>query len=401
MKFLHTSDWHLGRGLRGHDLSAAQQVALDAVIDIAIEHNVDAFVIAGDIFDRAFPAVDDVRRFNRALRRINDAQIPIIVTSGNHDEGARLAAYTELLKDSVTVIGEYDQVGHRVDLGDSAGPVVFYPLPYLDPDGARRSLVAADAQMLERSHEAVMSEAMRRIRIDLAQRQVDQPTTRAVVVAHAFVVSGTQTAEGLLAEQSTSERDISVGGVPSVPAGVFDGVHYVALGHLHGPRTVQEHEPMVRYSGSLLRYSISERNHRKSVTIVDMDGDGHCTVEEIEIPQPARMTRLEGELAELVSGKFHQHHDDFVDIVLTDKFKAPNEWAQLNATFTRILTVTHQRSADDLWESDKLSAAMVLTKSPMDLMRSFYLQESNEALTPSMESILVDVVEQAQGHGKS
>ena len=158
---------------------------------------------------------------------------------------------------------------------------------------------------------------------------------------------------------------------------------------------------MVRYSGSLLRYSISERNHRKSVTIVDMDGDGHCTVEEIEIPQPARMTRLEGELAELVSGKFHQHHDDFVDIVLTDKFKAPNEWAQLNATFTRILTVTHQRSADDLWESDKLSAAMVLTKSPMDLMRSFYLQESNEALTPSMESILVDVVEQAQGHGKS
>ena len=158
---------------------------------------------------------------------------------------------------------------------------------------------------------------------------------------------------------------------------------------------------MVRYSGSLLRYSISERNHRKSVTIVDMDGDGHCTVEEIEIPQPARMTRLEGELAELVSGKFHQHHDDFVDIVLTDKFKAPNEWAQLNAKFTRILTVTHQRSADDLWESDKLSAAMVLTKSPLDLMRSFYLQERNEALTPSMESILVDVVEQAQGHGKS
>jgi exonuclease SbcD len=393
MRFLHTSDWHLGKGLHGHDLAAAQQAALDHVIDLAIAREVGAFVIAGDVFDRAFPSVDDVRRLNHALTRLHGAGIPIICTAGNHDEGARLAAFANLLDTQVTVVGEYGQMGEVVELRDEHGPVVFYPLPYLDPDGARRALVPADGPLLERSHEAVVAEAMRRVRADLAARRGADPTTRAVVVSHAFVIRGAETPEELRDEQSESERDIAVGGVPSVPTAVYAGVDYVALGHLHGPRTVQDSGPMIRYSGSLLRYSLSEAAHEKSVTIVDLDATGGCAVEVVPVPQPAGMARLRGELTDLLSDAHSAHHDDYVEILLTDDRLPDNYLAQLGQRFTRILRALPDRSgrASGPRESSPLHVV-----TPLDTLRNFYVASRGEEPTPEMERILTSALERAQ-----
>ena len=396
MRFLHTSDWHLGKGLHGHDLSHGQQAALDAIIDAAIDREVDAFVVAGDVFDRAFPGVDDVRRLNRALTRLHDAGIPIICTAGNHDEGARLAAFMNLLDDQVTVVGEYGQVGLAVELNDEHGPVVFYPLPYLDPDGARRALAPEGGPMLERSHEAVVAEAMRRVRADLAERQRTEPATRAVVVSHAFVVRGSETAEELRDEQSESERDISVGGVPSVPSGTYAGVHYVALGHLHGPRTVQESGPMIRYSGSLLRYSISEAAHTKSVTLVEIGADGSCAIEVLPVPQPAGMARLRGTLEDLLSDAHAAHHDDYVEITLTDQRLPDTFMAQLLSRFPRLLRAVPDRERR-LEEAESRSAgAAVRLNDPLDTLRNFYAASRGEELPTSMEQILIDVLERAR-----
>lgn len=392
VRFLHTSDWHLGKGLHGHDLADAQQAALDAVIAVAIEREVDAFVIAGDVFDRAFPSVDDVRRLNRALTRIHEAGIPIICTAGNHDEGARLAAFMNLLDDSVTVVGEYGQVGTAVELADQHGPVVFYPLPYLDPDGARRALASKAGELLDRSHEAVLAEAMDRVRANLALRD---PATRAVVVSHAFVVRGDESDEALSAEQSDSERDLSVGGVPYVPSAVYRGAHYVALGHLHGPRTVQEADPMIRYSGSLLRYSVSETAHEKSVTIVDLDANGVCTVEVVPVPQPADMARLHGTLVEILSEAHAAHRDDFVEIMLTDAVLPDNYAAQLTHVFSRILRVGRDRTPTGDGGAEVEESTFTLT-TPAETLRTFYTAERGEPMSPSMELILDDVLERAR-----
>jgi exonuclease SbcD len=348
------------------------------------------------VFDRAFPSVDEVRRFNGALTRIHQAGIPIICTAGNHDEGARLAAFTNLLDRSVTVVGENRQVGESVVFEDEHGPVVFYPLPYLDPDGARRDLAPQGGPLLERSHEAVVEEAMRRVREDLTERQKAEPATRAVVVAHAFVVKGGETPDDLRAEQSGSERDISVGGVPSVLSGAYRGVHYVALGHLHGPRTVQQTAPMIRYSGSLLRYSISEANHIKSVTIVEIDADGACTVDTVPVPQPAGMARLRGELADLLSDGFASHRDDFVEILLTDKRLPDNYLAQLGTCFSRILRALPDRVASSSDGADDDGQMPVHAVTPLDTLRNFYAASRDEEPTESMERILVDVLERAR-----
>ena len=390
MKFLHTSDWHLGRALKGHDLSMAQEDALDALVDAAIERGIDAFVIAGDIFDRAFPSVEDIRRLRSALTRVHAAGIQIICTAGNHDEGARLAAFANLLHAKVAVVGEYDQVGAAVVIEDEHGPVVFYPLPYLDPDAGRRALAPPGEEMLGRSHEAVMSAAMGRVREDLTQRQQANPNTRAVVIAHAFVIKGEERPE-----ESDSERNIAVGGIPYVPSAVFDGVDYVALGHIHGPRTIQEASPMIRYSGSLLRYSISETKHEKSATIVDINPDGTCKLELVPIPQPAGMTRLRGELQELVSGTYETHYEDFVEIKLTDKLIPENHFAQLAQVFTRILSVTFERDERNRLGEGYDQAGNVTEIPPIDLLRTFYSQHEGEEMDADMEAILTDVLEEA------
>lgn len=395
MRFLHTSDWHLGRNLAGHDLSEAQQVAVDAIVDTAIDRQVQAFVIAGDIFDRAFPSVNDIRRLNHALTRVHQAGIPIICTAGNHDEGARLAAFMNLLDHTVTVVGEYGQVGHAVELRDEHGPVIFYPLPYLDPDGARRDLAPSPDQLLPRSHEAVMSEAMRRVREDLVVRKQSNASTRAVVIAHAFVVTGKETAEELLDEQSQSERNIEVGGVPSVPSGVFDGVDYVALGHLHGPRNIGSGtSPYLRYSGSILRYSLSEMNHEKSCTVVDIDAKGKCTLEVVPIPQPAGMARLRGELVELLSNKYVKHYEDFVELLLTDERLPENCLAQLGTRYSRIMRAVPDR-ANHLGIAEPMTLEMFDVVKPIDTLRNFYQLTRKAEPSEAMVKILTDVLERA------
>ena len=396
MRFLHTSDWHLGRSISGHDLTEAQAIAVNTMIDVAIERQVHAFVIAGDIFDRAFPSVEDVRALNLAFTRIHSAGIPLIVTAGNHDEGARLAAFKNLLADAVCIVGEYNQVGKCVELRDQYGPVVFYPLPYLDPDGARRALAPSPDALLGRSHEAVMSEAMRRVREDLNTRKQADASTRAVVIAHAFVVTGRESEQELKDEQSESERDLTVGGLPTVPSAVFAGVDYVALGHLHGARTVGAGvAPHIRYSGSILRYSVSEVMHEKSCSIVEFDASGICSIETIALPQPTGMARLRGTLTELCADVYTRHADDFVELTLTDVRLPDNYYAQLTERFARILQV--KRSAD-LGPMGEGQHAQFLTAAvtPLETMKNYYQSSTSEEPSERIVAILQDVLERAQ-----
>lgn len=399
MRLLHTSDWHLGRGLHGYSLAGAQQQVLDALVDLAIEREVDAVIIAGDVYDRTYPGIDDVRMLRATLTRFHEAGIPIVCTAGNHDEGARLAAFGDLLDDTVTVIGEYSQVGQVVLLADQHGPVAVYPLPYLHPDGARHALSPSGEDLLPRTHEAVIGEALRRVRADLAARREADPSTRAVVVSHAFVVRGSETPDELHGEQSESERDIAVGGVPSAPTAVYDGVHYVALGHLHGPRTVQEQSlpdgrPLIRYSGSPLRYSLSEADHEKSATIVDLDADGTCTIDVVPLPQPAGMARLRGSLDELLSGAYAQHRNDFVELTLTDRQLPDTYLAQVKEHFPLFLRARTDRG-DGPARLDQATAAPTHTVTPLETLRSFYVAAREEEPTEGMESILRSVLERA------
>lgn len=269
MRVLHTSDWHVGRTFHGRDLLRDQEAVLGGLADLVSDERVDVVVVSGDLYDRAVPSGEAVETCVRVLSRLRAAGAEIVVTPGNHDSAARVGAFADFASaGGLHLRTRISRLHEPVLIDDEHGPVAFYGIPYLEPDPARHALEAsadvagAAARVEARTHAAVLTEAMNRIRADISPRGEQ---VRSVVLAHAFVTGG---------DSSDSERSIAVGGVEDVPGSVFGGVDYVALGHLHGPQRLDEH---LRYSGSPLAYSFSEAAHRKSVWLLELDA-GDCPV---------------------------------------------------------------------------------------------------------------------------
>ncbi|MGW2821299.1 exonuclease SbcCD subunit D [Streptomyces sp. NPDC001443] len=331
MRLLHTSDWHLGRSFHRVGMLGAQADFIGHLVTTVREHAVDAVVVSGDVYDRAVPPLGAVELFDDALHRLAELGVPTVLISGNHDSARRLGVGAGLIdRAGIHLRTEPAACGAPVVLADAHGDVAFYGLPYLEP-----ALVKDEFAVPKPGHEAVLAAAMERVRADLAGRAAG---TRSVVLAHAFVTGG---------EASDSERDITVGGVAAVPAGVFDGVDYVALGHLHGCQTITER---VRYSGSPLAYSFSEAEHRKSMWLVDLDADGAVTAERVDCPVPRALARIRGPLERLLADPaLARHEQAWVEATLTDPVRPADPMARLTERFPHTLSLVFdpERAPDD------------------------------------------------------
>ncbi|MFD7136596.1 exonuclease SbcCD subunit D [Streptomyces sp. NPDC059894] len=331
MRLLHTSDWHLGRAFHRVNMLGAQAEFVAHLVATVREHEVDAVVVSGDVYDRAVPPLAAVELFDDALHRLAGLGVPTVMISGNHDSARRLGVGAGLIgRAGVHLRTDPAAAGTPVVLTDAHGDVAFYGLPYLEP-----ALVKEEFGVERAGHETVLAAAMDRVRADLAGRARG---TRSVVLAHAFVTGG---------EPSDSERDITVGGVASVPAGVFDGVDYVALGHLHGCQTITER---VRYSGSPLPYSFSEAGHRKTMWLVDLGADGSVGAERIDCPVPRALARLRGPLEELLADPaLARHEEAWVEATLTDAVRPAEPMARLTERFPHTLSLVFapERAPDD------------------------------------------------------
>ncbi|MGW9430660.1 exonuclease SbcCD subunit D [Streptomyces decoyicus] len=321
MRFLHTSDWHLGRSFHRVSLLSAQRAFLDHLVETVRAREIDAVLVAGDVYDRAVPPLAAVELFDDALHRLAGLGVPTVMISGNHDSARRLGVGSGLMEQAgIHLRTDPAGCGTPVLLTDAHGPVALYGLPYLEPAMVRDTLGARRAD-----HAEVLGAAMDRVRADLADRPAG---TRSVVLAHAFVTGGAV---------SDSERDITVGGVASVPAAVFDGVDYVALGHLHGCQTLTER---VRYSGSPLAYSFSEAGHRKSSWIVDLDVDGAVHAERVDCPVPRPLARIRGPLEQLLDDpEPGRHEESWVEATLTDTARPHEPMARLARRFPHIVSL--------------------------------------------------------------
>ncbi|CAM4077551.1 exonuclease SbcCD subunit D [Helcobacillus massiliensis] len=354
MKILHTSDWHLGRTLHGEDLHEHQRTFHDFLVDLVKREKVDVVAIAGDVYDRSIPPVASVDLLNDTLTRLADITT-VILTPGNHDSAARLGFGAKLMGRGVHILSETGGVERPVTVADEHGEVLFFGLPYLDPDIVRFAFAAEGEQPLARSHESVTREAMDRVRRTVQQHG----GARSVVLAHTFVSGG---------EGSDSERDLTIGGVDSVTGSVFAGVDYVALGHLHGCQNMAGHIPDQRpaawYSGSPLPFSFSEKNHRKAVLIVDMGADGSVDVTPVPTPVPRRLIELTGDL-DTVLAQAGEHGDDWVFATVQEPTRPPHMQEKLRRAFPHMLgcefvsTVHRDRSTAPL-VSEAMDAVAVV-----------------------------------------
>ncbi|MGE6752965.1 exonuclease SbcCD subunit D [Rossellomorea sp. NPDC071047] len=375
MKFIHTADWHLGKLVHGIYMTEEQRYILEEFIELVKKEEPDAVIIAGDLYDRSVPPTEAVELLDEVLYRINvELKTPIVAVSGNHDSAERLSFGSSWYKHS--------QFHLKGKLTNDFTPITikgvhFHCVPYAEPGNVRQILEDDSIN----SHHAAMEAIVKRIE---EKMNPDEPH---VFVGHAFVLGGKTT---------DSERTLSVGGSGCVGADVFKPFHYSALGHLHSPDAIK-HET-IRYSGSLLKYSFSEANQRKSVSIVEMDGDGSFRLREKVLKPKQDMRELQGLMEELLDPAFYQSQkvDDYLKITLHDEGTLIDPINQLRQVYPNVL---HLERKMDLTDAKKKNTFKVLEdkkRSELDLFKEFYGDMTTGEFTNEKEEVLKNVIDKAR-----
>ncbi len=280
MKILHTSDWHLGRTLHGYSLIEDQAYMLDQLIEYMIQEKIELLIIAGDVYDKSLPNEEAVALFNQFISQvIGRLEIPTVIIAGNHDSNTRIHFGSELFASKhLYIVGECEKGYQQVTI-EGSETIDVYLIPYMEPAYVRE--IAGDETI--KRHD----DAMRYLTRQIEKEKNDRAT---LLVVHAFVAGG---------DLSDSERRLcAVGTAEMVGADCFKPFTYTALGHLHKPQAIgSEH---IRYSGSLLKYSISEANQPKCFVKLEIVDGKLTTLEEVSLKPKRDLKIVQGPIEAIV-----------------------------------------------------------------------------------------------------
>lgn len=373
MRILHTSDWHLGRLLHGVYMTEDQEVVLGQLTDLITTENPGLVILSGDVYDRAVPPHAAVALLDCVLTRIiNELQTPMMIIAGNHDGPDRLAFGSSIFRErGLHIFGNLKDAETPVELEDAHGKVAVFGLPYAEPSQFREHLGRDDLN----EHGSAMAAMCQKLSGQL------EPGTRTVLAAHAFSAGG---------RISDSERPLTIGGAGTVDASIFEPFDYTALGHLHAPQAIATNS--AHYSGSLLKYSFSEADHRKSVTIVEMDADGACEVTLHDLKPRHDLRIIEGAFADvLANGAGDVNKDDYVKVVLSDRKPVFEAMSRLREVYPNTLQV--ERPALET-EDREQSIADVQKMSESALFGIFFEDMLGEAPTEEEMTLFSGVMDQ-------
>lgn len=372
MRLLHTADWHLGRRFFNRDLIEDQAHVLDQVIRIAEEGQVDAVVVAGDIYDRGTPSTEAIRLLDDVLTRlVLRAKIPVVLIAGNHDNDDRLAFGSRLMEESGLYMGRETPDPYRIILADGYGPVHFIALPYVDPPHTREILGDQSLTTNDKAFGAWITRSKAGI----------PNGERSVLVAHAFVAGGAA---------SDSERPLEVGGSGAVNVSHLAGFSYVALGHLHRPQA--SWGDRIHYSGSLLKYSFSESAQAKSVNLVEMDANGDVQVERVTLQSRRDVRCLRGTIEELLrAAATDPAANDYILAMLLDRGPVLDAMTRLQQAYPNALHIERPELTGHM--AAVFTAAERGRLSETDLFASFFRDVTGETLTEAQSHAFAATVE--------
>lgn len=359
MRIIHTSDWHLGISLHNASLLEEQRYFVDFLLNVVKEQNIDAVMIAGDIFDNSVSSAESISLYNDAVTKLcNHLSVPVIISAGNHDGAARLASCNELLKKAgLYVFGKLSKKINLVELRD----INIYVLPYFNTDEVK-SLFPEEKIS---SYSNAMSLVLNEMKLNF------KPNKKNILMCHCFV-SGSVLSE--------SDRSAMVGGTSVVAAEVFDGFDYVALGHLH---KAQNRGYNARYSGSPIKYSFSEAEHKKSITILNIDED--ISIEELNVV-PLRETRvIKGTFDEVLAiAEKDTQKDDYIKIELTDRYAGMEAIELFRNYYNNLLNITGKMNET---EENELTVEDLYNLSPDDILERFYKETTGNDITEDQRNL--------------
>lgn len=380
MKIIHLSDLHIGKRVNEFSMIEDQRYIFNRIYQIIDEEKPDAVLIAGDIYDKSVPSEEAVELCDEFITRLSQLQTQTCIISGNHDSDQRLSFGSQLMKKSKINIasvfrGNVETVMIRGKDGER--DMVIYMLPFVKPSSVRRFYEQEEIVTYDDAVKAVMSGV-----------KVDN-TKINVLMMHQFITGF----------QACESEELSVGTLDQVSAEHFKEFDYVALGHIHGPQNIRllndkGEEVLVRYCGTPLKYSFSEMNHNKSVTVVEFQPQKHVCLTTRELLPLHEMREIRGSYEELTSRDFYKDFNtgDYIRVILTDEEDVPDALARMRSIYPNIMKFdydnTRTRQKQDITQTENVEK-----KTPQQLFSELYEMQNNKALSEEQIKLLDELVE--------
>lgn len=373
MKIIHTSDLHLGKRINEFSMLDDQRYILEQIVQICEREQADVLLLAGDIYDRPIPSAESVMVFDAFLSELSARNVSVCAVSGNHDSAERIAFGSNLMKASgVYFSGVYDSHTQKVLLNDEFGEVVIYLLPFVRPSVVRRGLGIEEIE----SYEDAVREAVVHMDVDQSKRNI--------LVAHQFVTG---------AGRCDSE-EIVVGGLDNVDASVFNPFDYTALGHIHSPQNITD---TVRYCGTPLKYSVSEADQEKSVTVIEMGKKENLEIRTVPLVPKHDLRKIRGSYMEVTARTFYQNTntEDYVQITLTDEEDIPDGMQKLRTIYPNLLSLEYDNHRTKLLQS-VLPQESVKEKTPEELFDALYQSQNNQLMSEEQSRFIRKLIKQLE-----
>lgn len=379
MKFFHVSDLHLGKRYGEFPLTGDQRYVLGQILDYADAERPQAVLIAGDIYDKPVPPTDAVELFDGFLNGLADRGIKAFVISGNHDSAERLAFASRLLEGSgVHISPVFSGKVAPVTLNDSYGEVNIYSLPFVKPAAVRRFF--PDVEITD--YTSAVRAAIDAMGVDTGARNV--------LVAHQFVTGST----------GSGSEELVVGDAGNVDAAAFGKFDYVALGHIHGAQNLEGGK--LRYSGAPLKYSLSEKNGEKSVTVAELKAKGELTVRTLPLKPLRDVFEIRGAYAEVTAKSYYENApftNGFVHMVLTDEEEVPDAFAKLRLIYPNLAAIRYDNVRTRA-DAQMCELAAEEEKSPRELFAELFEKQNNRPLTVEEADIIGGLIDIVWGDGQ-
>lgn len=387
MKFLHTSDWHIGRTINGFSLLEEQKYAFKQILSLAKEYEVDGIIIAGDLYDRAVPSADSVITFNQMLREMNIIEeFPIYAISGNHDGAKRLNYAKEWL--------DFNELHLRTSLQEAFIPieteqVQLFLLPFFDPMDARIYFSNLGLDEEKAKEIKTIDEAMTLV-ISEMQTHFDK-TKKQILITH-FAVSPHKEEINL-----TSETSSKVGGLATLNVTQFEAFDYVALGHIH-TRFASPSEK-VQYSGSPIKFNTKEAKTQKGVFIVETQQNS-VSSEFIPLKIQTDLVVIEEEWDTLINREFYENqpiNQAWFAITIKNfdraKLAGQNLRAQLQKVYGTIVELDYKFKNIS---SVKSKTQNIESLDSIGILSNFYEVTTGETLSGLQQEIIENTFKQIE-----